>query len=114
MKANFTERPAVIEPVGNGIFRYRFNIEEFETGEGTAFNADEVFFSELSSNSILIAVLNYLYGNGIEQKLQNDYAAVQAGILTESKAEAYLDFLRNRVLLKNQIEMDFENYKNSL
>jgi hypothetical protein len=113
MKANFTERPAVIEPVGNGTFKYRFNIEESESEDGITFNADEVIFGELSSNSILIAVMNDLYGNGVEQKLQNDYAAAQAGILAESKAEAYLAFLRNRVILKNQIEGDLNNYLKS-
>lgn len=115
MKANFTERPAAIESVGNGTFKYRFNIVENEaTEKRESFDADEVVISTpIDTNAILEAVLDYMYGNGVEQKLQNDYNAVQLGILSESKAQ-YVEFLRNRVVLKSQIEYDYNNWLKSL
>lgn len=116
MKANFTERPAAIDAVGNGTFKYRFNIVEHEATEERAasFDADEVVISTpIDTNAILEAVLDYLYGNGLEQKLQNDYNSFLLGILSESKATPYIEFLRNRVVLKSQIEDDYNNWLKS-
>lgn len=122
MLAFYDKKPSVLEAVGNGSYRYRYNIEE-EIPEVTDENASETSRSlwkcqevtvwlPLSSNGITEAVISDKWENNYEQKLVNEYNAVQLGIITGEEAEervaAYKAFLTARAALKAQVDADCE------
>lgn len=122
MLAFYDKKPSVLEAVGNGSYRYRYNIEE-EIPEVTDENASETSRSQwkcqevtvwlpLSSNGITEAVISDKWENNYEQKLVNEYNAVQLGIITGEEAEervaAYKAFLTARAALKAQVDADCE------
>lgn len=122
MLAFYDNKPSVLEAVGNGSYRYRYNIEEV-IPEVTDENASETNRSQwkcqevtvwlpLSSNGITKAVISDKWENNYEQKLVNEYNAVQLGIITGDEAEervaAYKAFLTDRAALKAQVDADCE------
>lgn len=122
MLAFYDKKPSVLEAVGNGSYRYRYNIEEV-IPEVTDENASETNRSQwkcqevtvwlpLSSNGITEAVISDKWENNYEQKLVNEYNAVQLGIITGEEAEervaAYKAFLTARAALKAQVDADCE------
>jgi hypothetical protein len=122
MLAFYDKKPSVLEAVGNGSYRYRYNIEE-EIPEVKDENASETNRSQwkcqevtvwlpLSSNGITEAVISDKWENNYEQKLVNEYNAVQLGIITGEEAEervaAYKAFLTARAALKAQVDADCE------
>ena len=54
------------------------------------------------------AVINALWGNGVEQKLMNDYNSAKEGVFTGEKAtaaiDAYVDFLKERKAVKEAVD----------
>lgn len=122
MLAFYDKKPSVLEAVGNGSYRYRYNIEEV-IPEVTDDNADGAIRSQwkcqevtvwlpLSSNGITEAVISDKWENNYEQKLVNEYNAVQLGVITGEEAEervaAYKAFLTARAALKAQVDADCE------
>lgn len=122
MLAFYDKKPSVLEAVGNGSYRYRYNIEEV-IPEVTDENASETNRSQwkcqevtvwlpLSSNGITEAVISDKWEHNDEQKLVNEYNAVQLGIITGEEAEervaAYKAFLTARAALKAQVDADCE------
>lgn len=122
MLAFYDNKPSVLEAVGNGSYRYRYNIEEV-IPEVTEENINEEHTSQwecqevtvwlpLSSNGITEAVISDKWENNYEQKLVNEYNAVQLGIITGEEAEervaAYKAFLTARAALKAQVDADCE------
>lgn len=122
MLAFYDNKPSVLEAVGNGSYRYRYNIEEV-IPEVTEENINEEHTSQwkcqevtvwlpLSSNGITEAVISDKWENNYEQKLVNEYNAVQLGIITGDEAEervaAYKAFLTARAALKAQVDADCE------
>lgn len=117
MIAYYDNQPTVLEAVGNGSFRYRYNIEEVKT-EGTEggeersqFKCEEVtVWSPLSSNKITEAVISDRWENNFEQKLVNEFNAAQLGVITGEEAEerikAYTAFLTERAALKSRVDAD--------
>ena len=116
MKGLSYEQPEIIEPVGNGSYRYRFNITEIipEDSERRPYwEYDEVIvWQPFSANDITKAVIEYLWPASYEQKLINEYNAAQLGIYTaavaKEKIENYKEFLSLRAALKKQVEEDCE------
>jgi hypothetical protein len=123
MKSAFYDaKPAKIDPVGNGSYLYRWNIqaEDIETGAEGSTNAtttreqyscyEVTVWGPLTSNKILESVISAVWGNNREQKLINEYNAAQLGVYEESEAkskvEAYKAFLSERNRLKEQVEAD--------
>ena len=98
MKANYTNKPDIIEAVGNGSTRFRYNIVEVENG----YNCDEVIvYGAVTAEKVIATLINELWGNGVEQKLINDYNEFKTGLSDNADAETkYLDFLRERKVLK--------------
>lgn len=98
MKANYTNKPDTIEAVGNGSTRFRYNIVEADRG----YNCEEVIiYGAVTAEKVIAALIAELWGNGIEQKLINDYNEFKAGLSDNADAETkYLDFLRKRKVLK--------------
>lgn len=117
MQAYYDNKPSVLEAVGNGSYRYRWQIEEVEAPTmpdeepRTQWQCNEVIvWTPLSSNKITEAVLTQVYPNNYEQKLINEYNAALMGMYDEEtrqrKITAYTEFLTERNALKAQIDAD--------
>lgn len=120
MKAYYDEKPSVISEVGNGSVLYRYGIEEIEApimdfGEEqektrTQYVCQEVVvWKPITSNKITEAVITDRWDNNYEQKLVNEYNAAQLGLLGEeakTRVEAYTNYLKERALLKEQVDAD--------
>lgn len=123
-------KPSKYEAVGNGSFKYRWNIEEViveQTSEdgkcntkaktATAtkkqYKCDEVVvWATVTSNKITQAVINSICDNDEEQKLINEYNAATIGMISgeeaTAKIAAYKDFLTLRATVKAQVDADCE------
>lgn len=125
MQAFYDNQPKKLEAVGDGSFRYRFNIREEEKPAQGSENSetaeqaqpqiqwvcDEVTVWEpLSANKITEKVLTERWDCNYEQKLVNEYNSAQMGLLREEEAamrtEAYKAFLTERTALKSQVDED--------
>lgn len=120
----YDHKPSKIEAVGDGSYRYRWNIEEeVETlnAEGVTqpvetrvqWKCDEVIVPRLDSNVIMEAVIAYGWSASREQKLVNDYNSAQLGLYgaksseaAKAKIAAYTEFLNSRSELKAQVDAD--------
>ena len=117
MKGLSYEQPEIIEPVGNGSYRYRFNITEIIPEDSVRrpyWEYDEVIvWQPFTANDITKAVIEYLWPASYEQKLLNEYNAAQLGIYTasvkEEKIKKYTEFLKQRAATKKQVEIDCKN-----
>ena len=117
MKAFYSQKPKVLEAVGNGSYLYRYNITEEQTEateqteQQTQWRCEEVaVWAPLSANKITEKVLTEKWDNNYEQKLVNEYNAAVMGMLSEDVAQkrkdAYMTFLQERTILKTQIDND--------
>ena len=125
MQAFNDNQPKKLEAVGNGSFRYRYNIREEEKPVQASENsetAQEVqaqpqwvceevtVWAPLSANKITEKVLTERWDGNYEQKLVNEYNSAQMGLLSEEEAaartEAYRAFLTERTALKSQVDAD--------
>jgi len=69
-----------------------------------------IVYATITANKITEAAIAALWGNGIEQKLLNDYNASLLGVLPAAAGQLYLDFLQQRKALKEQIDADSRLY----
>lgn len=111
MKAFYDHKPPVLEAVGNGSYLYRWDI----TNEELQWQCQEVtVWMPLTSNKITEAVISELWDTNYEQKLINEYNAAALGIYDEStlqeKINTYKQFLVDRYIIKNQIDIDCKNF----
>ena len=123
MQAFYDNQPKKLEAVGNGSFRYRFNIREEEKPAHGSENSDTAeqaqpqwvceevtVWAPLSANKITEKVLTERWDGNYEQKLVNEYNSAQMGLLSEEEAaariEAYRAFLTERTALKSQVDAD--------
>jgi hypothetical protein len=118
-KSNYKERPLALERHKNGVHVFRWAIEEVtrpameEGGEAVVeYECYEVFVENGSSNQTTEVAIDALWGNGVEQKLINDYNAAKEGVFTGEKAAralaAYTQFLQDRQSLKDEIAAAYE------
>lgn len=121
MKVIYDNEPSVLEAVGNGSHRYHYDIKAVKTGSAekssvteskTQYECQEVIAWEpLTSNKITEAVIADKWDGNQEQKLINEYNAIQLGITTDkteiaNKTAAYKEFLAERVRLKTIVDAD--------
>lgn len=117
MKAFYSQKPKVLEAVGNGSYLYRYNITEEQieqaeqTEQQTQWSCEEVtVWAPLSANKITEKVLTEKWDNNYEQKLVNEYNAAVMGMLSEDVAQkrkdAYMTFLQERAELKTIVDND--------
>lgn len=117
MKALYSQKPKVLEAVGNGSYLYRYNITEEQieateqTEQQTQWSCEEVtVWAPLSANKITEKVLTEKWDNNYEQKLVNEYNAAVMGMLSEDvaqkKKDAYMTFLQERAELKTIVDND--------
>lgn len=123
--AFYDNKPSKLEALGNGSYLYRWNIQEVtpESVEQTSeegvkaqaekapqFSCEEILvWGPLTSNRITEAVITSKWDAHYEQKLINDYNAVQLGILKDKDgaiAQRYKDFLQQRNELKQIVTAD--------
>lgn len=124
----YDSKPSKIEAIGNGSYRYRFNIkeekveaaaatgdEQAEAQERTQWKCDEVtVFAPLTANKITEAVIASVCPVSHEQKLVNEFNAANLGMIgdgpdseeAETKKKAYREFLEYRAELKEQVDAD--------
>ena len=129
MLAFYDNKPSVLEAVGNGSFKYRFDITE-KTPEATATSSDDssaqegeqrtqwqcqevTVWSPVTSNKITEAVITEVCDHNYEQKLVNEYNAAQLGLYGSKTGEeakkhiaAYTEYLNTRAALKAQVDAD--------
>jgi hypothetical protein len=118
MQAFYDHKPSVLEAVGNGSYKYRWDIVEMEQpaheegGEPTTqWKCQEVtVWAPVTSNKITEAVISELWDSNYEQKLVNEYNAAQLGVYDEAtaatKVAAYKAFLTERNAVKTQVDAD--------
>ena len=130
MLAFYDNKPSVLEAVGNGSYKYRFDIIEKtpeivatlsddsnaqEVEQRTQWQCQEVtVWSPVTSNKITEAVItDYLGDSNYEQKLINEYNAAQLGLYGSKTGEeakkhiaAYTEYLDTRAALKAQVNAD--------
>lgn len=126
MLAFYDNKPSVLEAVGDGSYRYRFNIIEInpevvsstdkdvQEEQRTQWQCQEVtVWSPVTSNKITKAVITEVCDHNYEQKLVNEYNAAQLGMYGEKTSEeaqkrinAYTDYLTTREKLKAMVDAD--------
>lgn len=125
MLAFYDNKPSVLEAVGDGSYRYRFNIIEInpevmsstndmQEEQRTQWQCEEVtVWSPVTSNKITKAVITEVCDHNYEQKLVNEYNAAQLGMYGEKTSEeaqkrinAYTEYLSTREKLKAQVDAD--------
>lgn len=121
MKATYDNEPSVLEAVGNGSHRYHYDIKAVKTESAekssgaesrTQYECQEVIVWEpITSNKITEAVIADKWDGNQEQKLINEYNAIQLGITTDKaeisiKTAAYKEFLVERARLKAIVDAD--------
>lgn len=120
MQVFYDNRPSILEKVGDGSYRYRWNITEVEMPNDmmednektrTQWSCEEVIiFAPLSPNKITEKVIAELWDSNYEQKLLNEYNASTLGMYDEetttNKINKYKSFLRQREAIKQQIDED--------
>ena len=120
MQVFYDNRPSILEKVGDGSYRYRWNITKVDMPNDmmedneetrTQWSCEEVIiFAPLSPNKITEKVIAELWDSNYEQKLLNEYNASTLGIYDEetatNKKNKYKDFSRQREAIKHQIDKD--------
>lgn len=128
MLAFYDNKPSVLEAVGDGSYKYRFDITE-KTPEAAATSSDDssaqeeqktqwqcqevIVWSPVTSNKITEAVITEVCDHNYEQKLVNEYNAAQLGLYGSKTGEeakkhiaAYTEYLNTRAALKAQVDAD--------
>ena len=123
MLAFYDNKPSVLEAVGDGSYRYHFNIIEInpevmsstdkdvQEEQRTQWQCKEVtVWSPVTSNKITEAVITEVGDINYEQKLVNEYNAARLGMYgpeeEQKHIDAYTEYLNNRAALKSQVDAD--------
>ena len=125
MIAFYDNKPSILEAVGDGSYRYHFDIIEIkpevmsptndmQEEQRTQWQCQEVtVWSPVTSNRITKAVITEVCDHNYEQKLVNEYNAAQLGMYGEKISEeaqkrinAYTEYLSTREKLKSMVDAD--------
>jgi hypothetical protein len=118
MKSNSDVRPPVLQDLGNGSYRYRWDIKkveipamEDETSRMQWEYKEVTVWATVTREKITATVIAALWNSDCEAKLLNDYNAAKEGIFGED-AQRYIDrytaFLSERKAIKEQVNADCE------
>lgn len=128
MKTYSDDKPKVFEPVGDGSYRYNYNIKEIELDRFDIINNENetdikqtqweydnvIIYPPIDKDKITRAVITNTWDSDYENKLINDYNAISLGVFNEQEAneklERYREFLNQRKELKEMITQDYQNY----
>ena len=127
MKTYSDNKPKVFEPIGDGGFRYNYNIKEIEVDifdiindkpiiKQTQWEYDNVIiYLPIDKDKITKTVIANTWNIDYENKLINDYNEISLGNLTEEeinkRTNKYIAFLQERKRLKEMIDNDWEIIK---
>ena len=118
-------KPEVFESIGDGRFRYNYNIKEIEVDrfdiidnenetniKQTQWEYDNVIiYLPIDKNKITKAVITNTWDINYENKLINDYNEISLGNLTKEEIDKrtnnYITFLQERKQLKEMIDNDW-------
>lgn len=112
-KSNSNIMLPILEQHKTGVHIFRWDFEEVtrknpEGGEDKSYEYYEVWVENGNPDRTTEAVINALWGDGVEKKLINDYNAAKDGIFTGEKAtkaiNAYHDFLKERMAVKEAVD----------
>lgn len=126
MIAFYDNKPSILEAVGDGSYKYHFDIIEInpevipssdkdvQEEQRTQWQCQEVIvWSPVTSNKVTKAVITEVCDHNYEQKLVNEYNAAQLGMYGEKTSEeaqkrinAYTEYLSTREKLKAQVDVD--------
>jgi hypothetical protein len=117
--AYYDTKPAIYEAVGDGSYRYRWDIQEIEVpamgNEDTARTQwtckEVVVWATVTREKITSAVIAALWDSDYEAKLVNDYNAAKEGVFGEDGQKyisRYTAFLSERKAIKEQVSADCE------
>lgn len=127
MKTYSDNKPKVFEPIGDGSYRYNYNIKVIEVNrldiidnksivKQTQWEYDSVIiYLPINKDKITRAVITNTWNSDYENKLINDYNEISLGNLTEEEIDKrtnkYIAFLQERKRLKEMIDNDWETIK---
>ena len=127
MKTYSDSKPEIFEPIGNGAFRYNYNIKEIEVDrfdiidnksivKQIQWECDNVIiYLPIDKDKITKAVIANTWDIDYENKLINDYNEISLGNLTEEEIDKrtnnYITFLQERKRLKEMIDNDWNTIK---
>lgn len=129
MKTYSDNKPEIFESIGDGGYRYNYNIKEIEVDrfdiidnenetniKQTQWEYDNVIiYLPIDKNKITKAVIANTWNIDYENKLINDYNEISLGNLTEEEIDKrtnnYITFLQERKRLKEMIDNDWETIK---
>lgn len=127
MKTHSYNKPEIFEPIGDGGFRYNYNIREIEVDrldiidnksitKQTQWEYDNVIiYLPIDIDKITKEVIANTWDINYENKLINDYNEISLGNLTEEeinkRTNNYITFLQERKRLKEMIDNDWEIIK---
>lgn len=129
MKTYSDNKPEIFEPIGDGGYRYNYNIKEIEVDrfdiidnenetniKQTQWEYDNIIiYLPIDKNKIIKAVISNTWDINYENKLINDYNEISLGNLTEEEIDKrtnnYITFLQERKRLKEMIDNDWEIIK---
>lgn len=129
MKTYSDNNPKVFESIGDGGFKYNYNIKEIEVDrfyiidneneiniKQTQWEYDSVIiYLPIDKDKITKAVIANTWNIDYENKLINDYNEISLGNLTEEEIDKrtnnYITFLQERKRLKEMIDNDWEIIK---
>ena len=129
MKTYSDNKPEIFESIGDGGYRYNYNIKEIEVDrfniidnenetniKQTQWEYDNVIiYLPIDKDKITKAVIANTWNINYENKLINDYNEISLGNLTEEEIDKrtnkYITFLQERKRLKEMIDNDWEIIK---
>lgn len=129
MKTYSDNKPKVFESIGNGGFRYNYNIKEIEVDRFDIIDNENetnikqtqweynnvIIYLPIDKDKITRAVITNTWDSDYENKLINDYNEISLGNLTEEeinkRTNKYITFLQERKRLKEMIDNDWETIK---
>ena len=127
MKTYSNNKPKVFESIGDGGFRYNYNIKEIEVDrfdiidnksivKQTQWEYDNIIiYLPIDKDKITKVVITNTWNSDYENKLINDYNEISLGNLTEEEIDKrtnnYITFLQERKRLKEMIDNDWETIK---
>lgn len=129
MKTYSDNKPEVFESIGDGGYRYNYNIKEIEVDRFDIINDENeanikqtqweydnvIIYLPIDKDKITRAVITNTWDSDYENKLINDYNEISLGNLTEEEIDKrtnnYITFLQERKRLKEMIDNDWEIIK---
>ena len=112
----YSEKPSVFQKFQNGDINYCWDIQEIQSEDNTIsqWGCYQVSLHQPIDKEMLTkAVIAAIWDNDLEKKLINDYNGAKEGlfeeVINQKYIDAYNDFLIQRKVIKEQIDLDWNN-----